>query len=157
VPEQILFTVVNRLSFKSRSGGRQPGEVDNLSHFRRGVANDWKNHFTRDSGCLWEEFYPGLLCEIGYEQSDDWWRSLPKVLVGFDEGDNEKDLKNLLIDSLEQKLKNQQSKLVAKEKVIQNLIEICAERLAVINSLNNNLSKTKLLTAMLMRVKSWVQ
>ena len=124
VPDDILSKVVDRLSFSSRSG-RQPGEGDKLSHFRKGIANDWRNHFTREHGELWEQLYPGLLTEIGYEESDDWWLALPKTqreLAG--EVDNNQ---LELIQALEQKLRSYQGELIAKEKVIQGLI---AERIS---------------------------
>lgn len=124
VPDDTLGKVVERLSFSSRSG-RQPGEGDKLSHFRKGIANDWRNHFTQEHGELWEQLYPGLLTEIGYEQSNDWWLALPKTQRELaDETDSDQ---IELIQALEQKLRNQQAELIAKEKVIQGLI---TERIA---------------------------
>lgn len=76
VPGEVLSRVVDRLSFEQRSG-RKRGDQNLLSHYRRGVAGDWRNHFTRELGGLWESLYPGALRELGYEQEDDWWRALP--------------------------------------------------------------------------------
>lgn len=36
-------------TFEKLSGGRQPGEEDRTSFFRRGIAGDWRNHF--DAAC----------------------------------------------------------------------------------------------------------
>lgn len=77
VPDEELAVVVDRLSFERRSG-RTRGEQDLLSHYRRGVAGDWRNHFTRELGELWESLYPGALREVGYEADDDWWKDLPE-------------------------------------------------------------------------------
>ncbi|HEY5258353.1 MAG TPA: sulfotransferase domain-containing protein [Candidatus Baltobacteraceae bacterium] len=84
-PEDVLAKVVNRLSFKTRSG-RKPGEKQEFSHYRNGVAGDWKNYFDRDLGRRFEEACPGLLVEMGYERVNDWWESLPEDVPGLSEG-----------------------------------------------------------------------
>jgi sulfotransferase family protein len=59
-------------SFESLSGGRKPGEEDISDHYRKGVAGDWRNHF---SARVTEEFkhaYGDLLIAAGYETNGDW-------------------------------------------------------------------------------------
>lgn len=145
VPNEILNAVVERLSFAARSG-RQPGSVDKFSHLRKGVANDWRNYFTRDIGQRWEALYPGLLANAEYEQVNDWWHSLPEALPSHDlenSGMKPQDNKNELINLLEQKLLNVQAELIAKEKVIQELTKVCAERLALIELLDAEVQRLK--------------
>jgi len=166
VPNEILNAVVERLSFEARSG-RQPGSVDKFSHLRKGVANDWRNYFTRDIGQRWEALYPDLLVNAGYEQASDWWHSLPEALPSHDlenSGMKPQDSKNQLINLLEQKLLNAQAELIAKEKVIQELTQVCAERLAVIELLDAEVQPLKQPLAnpnriftILKKAKLWVQ
>jgi hypothetical protein len=76
IPEPVLKAVNDRLSFKQRSG-RSPGEADVFSHYRKGQAGDWRNHFDRRLGEIWEIQLPGLLSALGYEQGNDWAAGLP--------------------------------------------------------------------------------
>lgn len=125
VSQETLEAVVNRLSFESRSG-RKPGITDKFSHYRCGVAGDWRNHFTRKHGELWELLYPGFLFEIKYEKSNDWWHSLPDSRhddsVAAKESLGKPDTQTELIDALQSKLRQLQQELVEKEKVIQDII-----------------------------------
>lgn len=52
--------------------GRQPGEEDVKSHGRKGIAGDWKNHFTRRLGELFHSRYGELLKGGGYEKDATW-------------------------------------------------------------------------------------
>lgn len=85
VPEQVLATVVERLSFATRSG-RKPGEKQEFSHYRNGKAGDWRNYFDRDLGQRFEAACPGLLVALGYETKNDWWSDLPEHVQILDEG-----------------------------------------------------------------------
>jgi hypothetical protein len=125
VPKKTLDTVVDRLSFEARSG-RKPGATDKFSHYRRGVSGDWRNYFTRQHGEQWERLSPGFLREIGYEESDDWWRDLPETLavdVPGEPGDAGKaDPQAAMIEALQTKQQQLQQELVDKERVIQQLL-----------------------------------
>jgi len=76
VPQDMLQRVVKRHSFAERSG-RLPGQEDIFSHYRKGQAGDWKRHFDRDLGRIWEEVMPGLVRSLGYESDDRWYEGLP--------------------------------------------------------------------------------
>jgi len=54
-------------SFERLSGGRQPGQEDPNSHFRKGIVGDWRNHF--DQGCIETFMAHGgqMLRALGYE------------------------------------------------------------------------------------------
>lgn len=71
-----VAAAVDAHSFTTRSG-REPGTTDPHSHYRRGVAGDWRHHFDRTTGELFEALFPGLLEELGHERSADWWQDLP--------------------------------------------------------------------------------
>ena len=84
--DDVLQTVIDRLSFKTRSGGRDPGEKQEFSHYRNGKAGDWKNYFDRSLAQRFEAACPDLLKELGYEKSSEWWKSVPEKISGLDEG-----------------------------------------------------------------------
>lgn len=44
---------------------------------RKGMVGDWKNHFSRDDGRLFQEIFGKLMMEQGYIQDGDWWEELP--------------------------------------------------------------------------------
>lgn len=114
VPADTLQQVVQRLSFETRSG-RQRGDTDKFSHYRSGTPGDWRNHFTRAHGELWERLYPGFLREIGYETQDDWWQDLP-------ERQSTSDDYTTLVAVLERKQHQLSQQLEEKEAVIQELL-----------------------------------
>ncbi|MES2935167.1 MAG: sulfotransferase domain-containing protein [Pseudomonadota bacterium] len=135
LPPDVLETVIARLSFKTRSG-RNPGETDILSHYRKGLPGDWRNHFTREHGKLWENLYPGFLTSIGYENNDEWWLCLPESNVETDpnlkvNGDNTQQTNNQ-IELLTRRNLKLEKELVGKELEIRNLAQACRERLELI-------------------------
>ncbi len=62
--------VVEHHSFAVMSGGRRPGESDPSSHYRIGVAGQWRSWFTPAHAELFRRRYPSLLGALGY--ADDW-------------------------------------------------------------------------------------
>ena len=58
--------------FEARTGGRKPGAEDLASHERKGVAGDWKNHFTDRVAKAFKDRYGELLVATGYERDDRW-------------------------------------------------------------------------------------
>ena len=80
VPASVVEAVAAGNAFERRSG-RRPGDENEFSHRRKGIAGDWRNHFDRNSGELFENAFPGLLTDLGYEVRDDWWRLLPPAIL----------------------------------------------------------------------------
>ena len=66
IPETTLRDVLHRNSFQERSGGRAPGEEDPGSHLRKGIAGDWKNHFTESVERAFRQTTGNLVDELGY-------------------------------------------------------------------------------------------
>ena len=44
---------------------------------RKGIVGDWKNHFRRDDGRLFQEYFGRLMLDQGYIEDGDWWEGLP--------------------------------------------------------------------------------
>ena len=76
VPQSVLAAIARDHSFASRAG-RDPGDENPFSHRRKGIAGDWRNHFNRDTAGLFEDVFPGLLTDLGYESANTWWQSVP--------------------------------------------------------------------------------
>jgi hypothetical protein len=52
--------------------GRPPGTEDVRSHYRKGVAGDWVEHFNEEHVAYFKAHYNDLLIKLGYESSPDW-------------------------------------------------------------------------------------
>ena len=69
---EMLTKIVEINSFKKLSGGRGQGQEDRTSFFRRGLAGDWKNHFTPELKEIYKQLIGDFLIEFGYEQDLSW-------------------------------------------------------------------------------------
>jgi hypothetical protein len=78
IPENVATAAINTHSFLATSGGRRPGEENEFSHRRKGISGDWRNHFSRQTGEMFESVFPGLLARCGYESGTGWWMDLPE-------------------------------------------------------------------------------
>ena len=67
--EETTRRCVNAASFEKLSRGRKRGEEDPSSFFRKGVAGDWKNVFTRLDVEVFHEAAGDLLVKLGYAGS----------------------------------------------------------------------------------------
>jgi len=72
IPEETLHAVVQEKSFENLSGGREKGEEDVTSHFRKGEPGDWVNHFTPELKHEFKDRFNEVLVKTGYEQDDQW-------------------------------------------------------------------------------------
>ena len=71
-PKEELKKVIKEHSFKSVSGGRKPGQENTKSHYRKGVAGDWKNHFDKDITNEFKKTYGDIVSFLGYEKNENW-------------------------------------------------------------------------------------
>lgn len=69
-----LASIIDEFSFKQLSKGRSKGNEDVNSHFRKGIAGDWKNHFNQEHIDLFKEQWGDLLIKLGYEKDINWSR-----------------------------------------------------------------------------------
>jgi len=72
ISEEHLAKIIQANAFSVKSGGRNPGEEDLNSHFRKGIAGDWKNHFNQQHIDYFKEQYGDLLIKLGYEKDKNW-------------------------------------------------------------------------------------
>jgi Sulfotransferase domain len=71
LPRQGLRRAVRSSRF-DRITGRPLGEEDPAAHARKGIAGDWRNHFTEPLKDAFKERYGDLLLATGYESGLDW-------------------------------------------------------------------------------------
>lgn len=64
-PAERLLGIVHDHRFE-RIAGRERGTADERSHYRKGVAGDWKEHFGREHVEHFRELYGRLLGKLGY-------------------------------------------------------------------------------------------
>lgn len=67
LPPAYLPWVLERFSFENLSGGRRVGQVDEGSHYRRGVPGDWRNHLNADHLAAFRDRFGDLAERLGYE------------------------------------------------------------------------------------------
>jgi len=72
IPAEYVQTLIYQSRFSRFSEGREQGEEDCTSHYRKGIAGDWKNYFTDRIMQAFQEKYGDLLTKLGYENSSDW-------------------------------------------------------------------------------------
>ncbi|MCU0445804.1 MAG: sulfotransferase domain-containing protein [Microscillaceae bacterium] len=67
-----LQVLVERLSFEKLAEGREKGQENIKSHYRKGQGGDWKNYFKEEHKALFKEKYGDLLIRLGYEKDNNW-------------------------------------------------------------------------------------
>ena len=70
--EEVVKECVEAASFGRLSGGRERGEEDSASFYRKGVAGDWRNVLTERDRRDFKEAAGEFLIELGYEKDLDW-------------------------------------------------------------------------------------
>lgn len=75
LPCLALQYILAKNAFARKTGGRAQGEENVRHHYRKGVAGDWRNHFTPRITAAFKERYGDLLVQLGYETDLDWTTS----------------------------------------------------------------------------------
>ena len=70
--EKAVHRAVGSASFEKLSRGRERGQEDTSSFYRKGIAGDWKNYFTARDRQIYKEEAGELLIRLGYERDLDW-------------------------------------------------------------------------------------
>jgi len=70
--EKAVQQAVGSASFEKLSKGRERGQEDTSSFYRKGVAGDWNNYFTERDKEIYKEEAGELLIRLGYERDLDW-------------------------------------------------------------------------------------
>ncbi len=94
VPAKDLSEIVAELSFETRSG-RDRGQENQFSHYRKGVPGDWRSHFSRMTGQALECVAPNLVHTLGYDDPM-WHESLPVSQERGFSGEGAVELKQLV-------------------------------------------------------------
>jgi hypothetical protein len=68
----LVERAVRSASFEKLSKGRERGEEDPSSFYRKGVSGDWKNLFNERDKQVYKEEAGELLIRLGYEKDGDW-------------------------------------------------------------------------------------
>jgi hypothetical protein len=72
IPAWWLLYFIYDYRFTKLAGGRSVGEENAKSHYRKGGAGDWVNHFNEQHKKYFKENYNDLLVKLGYEKDDNW-------------------------------------------------------------------------------------
>ena len=70
--ERLVEHCVSSASFERLSRGRQRGQEDPSSFYRKGVAGDWRYYFSEEDRRVFKEEAGELLIRLGYEDDLDW-------------------------------------------------------------------------------------
>lgn len=66
-----IADLLERSSFRFYTG-RQRGQENRRRFYRKGIAGDWKNHFTPEHSRVFKELAGDMLIRLGYEEDMAW-------------------------------------------------------------------------------------
>jgi len=72
IPPHLLETAIVASRFENVTGGRQLGQENTNAHERKGIAGDWKNHFSSKIKNEFKHKFGDLLIRSGYETDGSW-------------------------------------------------------------------------------------
>jgi hypothetical protein len=70
--ERLVESCVSSASFSKLTRGRERGQEDPSSFYRKGVAGDWKHLFDERDRQIYKEEAGELLIRLGYEKNGGW-------------------------------------------------------------------------------------
>lgn len=68
----MIHDIAEKNSFRRMSGGRDRGQASASDFVRKGVAGDWRNHFTPALCDLYKAKIGRFLVDFGYEPDESW-------------------------------------------------------------------------------------
>jgi hypothetical protein len=71
LPTERLLGIIWEREFRTMTNGRTRGQEDATHHYRKGVAGDWRNHFTARHEAYFLAHYGDLLARLGYDRPRD--------------------------------------------------------------------------------------
>jgi len=72
VSGELLLGRVYDHRFEKKTGGRSQGQENKSSHYRKGKAGDWTNHFSPTHVDYFKEQFGDLVLDLGYENDPNW-------------------------------------------------------------------------------------
>lgn len=72
ISRQRLAASIRAHRFEQLARGRQRGQEDVAAHVRKGIAGDWRNHFTERVKDEFKKHFGDMLIAAGYEKDDRW-------------------------------------------------------------------------------------
>ncbi|MFG0327258.1 MAG: sulfotransferase domain-containing protein [Phycisphaerales bacterium JB037] len=83
LPDWKIDSAVEKFSI-ARQTGRKAGQEDRGHFIRKGIAGDWKNHFTREAAEVFDRYAGETLIRLGYEPDRSWVERVgaPEPAVG---------------------------------------------------------------------------
>lgn len=79
VTGDMLFGRIYDDRFEKKSGGRRVGKSNQNSHYRKGKAGDWRNHFEPLHAKAFLDRFGDLLVRTGYEPDATWATTLAPI------------------------------------------------------------------------------
>jgi hypothetical protein len=71
LPTERLLGIIWEREFRTMTNGRTRGEEDASHHYRKGVAGDWRSHFTARHEAYFLAHYGDLLARLGYDRPSE--------------------------------------------------------------------------------------
>jgi len=69
--EALVASMIDRASFRFYAG-RERGQEDRKRFYQKGIAGDWKNHFSDEDRKVFKDIAGDMLVTLGYEKDLDW-------------------------------------------------------------------------------------
>jgi hypothetical protein len=85
VSAETLLGIVYAQRFTAQAKGRRAGEENTQSHYRKGIAGDWVNHFTPAHVEAFKDRFGDLVEQLGYAADATWGTGSPEPVLAGDQ------------------------------------------------------------------------